>query len=161
MRRLVVPADYDRVYDIHMHESVVPFLGFDPMPREAFGKVFDPLFESGCFYVYEVDGEVMGFYKAQRYVGRATHVAYLGTLAVAPEAQGRGIAVAMMKDAISRLWRAGITRIELTVEADNHRAIAFYEHLGFVHEGTQQAAYKRASDTGYVDELMYGLLRSD
>jgi RimJ/RimL family protein N-acetyltransferase len=161
MRRLVAPADLNRVYDIYMDETVVPFLGFDPMPREAFGKVFDPLFESGCFYVYEVDGEVMGFYKAQRHVGRTAHVAYLGTLAVAPEAQGRGVAVEMMRDAISRLWRAGITRVELTVEADNHRAIAFYERLGFVHEGTQRAAYKRASVTGYVDELMYGLLRND
>ena len=64
MRRLVTPADYDRVYDIYMHETVVPFLGFDPMPREAFSKVFDPLFESGCFYLYEVDGEVMGFWNA-------------------------------------------------------------------------------------------------
>ncbi|HAW25000.1 MAG: GNAT family N-acetyltransferase [Gammaproteobacteria bacterium] len=161
MRRLVAPADYDRVYDIYMHETVVPFLGFDPMPREAFSKVFDPLFESGCFYLYEVDGEVMGFYKAQRHVGRTAHVAYLGTLAVAPEAQGRGVAIAMMQDAISRLWQAGITRIELTVEADNPRAIALYERLGFVHEGTQRAAYKRASDSGYVDELMYGLLRND
>ncbi|WP_019342446.1 GNAT family N-acetyltransferase [Stutzerimonas stutzeri] len=161
MRRLVVPADFDRIYDIYMHEWVVPFLGFEPMPRAAFSKVFDPLFESGCFYLYEVDGEVMGFYQAQRHVGRTAHVAYLGTLAVAPEAQGRGVAVAMMQDAISRLWQAGITRIELTVEADNRRAIAFYERLGFVHEGTQRAAYKRASDSDYVDELMYGLLRND
>jgi len=159
MRRLVAPTDFDRVYDIYMHESVVPFLGFDPMTREAFAKVFDPLFESGCFYVYEVDGEVMGFYKAQRHVGRTAHVAYLGTLAVAPEAQGRGIAMGMMQDALARLQRAGITRVELTVEADNPRAITFYERLGFVHEGTQRAAYKRASDTGYVDELMYGLLQ--
>ena len=161
MRRLVTPEDFDRVYDIYMHETVVPFLGFDPMPRERFSKVFDPLFESGCFYVYEVDGVVVGFYKAQRHLGRAAHVAYLGTLAVAPDAQGRGVAVAMMQDAISRLWQADITRIELTVEADNPRAIAFYERLGFVHEGTQRAAYKRASDSGYVDELMYGLLRND
>lgn len=160
MRRLVTPADFDRVFDIYMHETVVPFLGFDPMPREAFGKVFDPLFESGCFYVYEVAGQVMGFYKAQRHIGRAAHVAYLGTLAVAPQAQGQGIAVAMLQDAIARLRYAGIKRVELTVEADNGRAIAFYERFGFVHEGTQRAAYKRASDKNYVDELMYGLLLS-
>lgn len=160
MRRLVTPADFDRIFEIYMHETVVPFLGFDPMPPDAFGKVFQPLFESGCFYVYEIDAKVMGFYKAQRHVGRAAHVAYLGTFAVAPEAHGQGIAVAMMQDAIARLRNAGITRVELTVEADNPRAIAFYERLGFVHEGTQRAAYKRATDEGYVDELMYGLLLS-
>jgi len=158
MRRLATPKDIDRVYDIYMHEDVVPFLGFDPMPREAFGKVFDPLFDSGCFYVYELAGQIQGFYKAQRHVGRAAHVAYLGTLAVAPGMKGQGVARAMLEDAIARLSRAGIKRIEFTVEADNPRAIAFYERSGFHYEGTQRAAYKRASDDGYVDELMYGLL---
>jgi len=161
MRRLVIPADRDRVYDIYMHDEVVPYLGFDPMPRDAFSKVFDPLFESGCFYVYELDGQVQGFYKAQRHIGRAAHVAYLGTLAVAPEVKGRGVAGAMLEDAIARLRRAGVRRVELTVEADNPRAIAFYQRLGFMHEGTQRAAYKRAADDGYVDELMYGLLLDD
>ncbi len=158
MRRLVIPTDFDRVYDIYMDEAVVPFLGFDPMPREGFSKVFDPLFESGCFYVFEIEGRVQGFYQVQRHLGRAAHVAYLGTLAVAPEAQGNGIAGAMMTDALARLRNAGISRVELTVEADNPRAIAFYERFGFVHEGTQRAAYKRAADEDYVDELMYGLL---
>lgn len=161
MRRLVIPDDRDRVYDVYMHDEVVPFLGFDPMPREAFGKVFDPLFESGCFYVYELDGQIRGFYKAQRHIGRAAHVAYLGTLAVAPEVKGRGVAREMLDDAIERLRRAGVTRLELNVEADNPRAIAFYERFGFRHEGTQRAAYKRATDEGYVDELMYGLLLGD
>lgn len=158
MRRLANPADFDAVYDIYMHEEVVPFLGFDPMPRDAFGGIFDPLFQSGCFYVYEVEGRVLGFYTAQRYLGRAVHVAYLGTLAVAPEVKGSGIASTMMDDALARLRNAGIIRVELTVEADNPRAIAFYERFGFMHEGTQRAAYKRASDERYVDELMYGLL---
>lgn len=158
MRRLAVPTDFDRVYDIYMHEAVVPFLGFDPMPREAFGKVFDPLFESGCFYVFEVEGRVQGFYQARRHLGRAAHVAYLGTLAVAQQAQGSGIASAMMDDALAHLRNAGIARVELTVETDNPRAIAFYERFGFVLEGIQRAAYKRACEDRYVDELMYGLL---
>jgi len=161
MRGLCAAGGVDRVDGCSLHETVVPFVGFEPMPRGAFGKVLGPLFESGGFYVDEGDGMGMGLYKVQRHLGRTAHVAYLGTLAEAPEAQGRGTAVEMMQDAISRCWRAGITRIELTVEADNPRAIAFYERLGFVHEGTQRAAYKRASNSGYVDELIYGLLRSN
>ena len=74
---------------------------------------------------------------------------------------GLGVAGAMLEDAIARLRRAGVRRVELTVEADNPRAIAFYQRLGFMHEGTQRAAYKRAADDGYVDELMYGLLLDD
>ena len=64
----------------------------------------------------------------------------------------------MMQDALDRLAASGIRRVELSVEADNPRAIAFYQRFGFVHEGTQRAAYKRAGEYGYVDELMYGLL---
>ena len=71
MRRLAIPADQQRVYDIYMHPDVVPYLGFDPMPREAFGKVFEPLFESGSFYVFEEHGQLQGFYKVQRHLGRA------------------------------------------------------------------------------------------
>jgi len=158
MRRLATPADQQRVYDIYMHPDVVPYLGFDPMPREHFGKVFEPLFESASFYVFEDDGMVQGFYKVQRHLGRAAHVAYLGILAVAPEVRGSGLAQRMMQEALDKLAASGIRRVELTVEADNPRAIAFYEHFGFVHEGTQRAAYKRSSDDGFVDELMYGLL---
>ncbi|MCQ4263518.1 GNAT family N-acetyltransferase [Stutzerimonas stutzeri] len=158
MRRLAIPADQQRVYDIYMHPDVVPYLGYDPMPREAFGKVFEPLFESASFYVFEEHGVVQGFYKVQRHLGRAAHVAYLGTLAVAPEVKGSGLARRMMQEAIDKLAASGIRRVELTVEADNPRAIAFYERFGFAYEGTQRAAYKRSSDEGFVDELMYGLL---
>lgn len=62
MRRHAIPADLDRVFDIHMHKAAMPFLGSDPMPREAFGRVFDPLLDSGCFCVFEVEGRVQGFY---------------------------------------------------------------------------------------------------
>ncbi|EWC41630.1 GNAT family N-acetyltransferase [Stutzerimonas stutzeri] len=158
MRRLATPADQDRVYDIYMHPDVVHYLGFDPMPREAFAKVFVPLFESGGFYVYEDEGVVQGFYKIQRHLGRAAHVAYLGTLAVAPEVKGSGLARRMVREAIDKLIASGIRRIELTVEADNPRAIAFYERCGFEYEGTQRAAYKRAGEEHFVDELMFGLL---
>ena len=152
MRRLATPADEQRVYDIYMHPDVERYLGFDPMPREHFGKVFEPLFESAGFYVFEDDGVV------QRHLGRAAHVAYLGTLAVAPEVRGSGLARRMMQEALAKLAASGIRRVELTVEADNPRAIAFDERFGFAHEGTQRAAYKRSSDEGFVDELMYGLL---
>lgn len=80
---------------------------------------------------------------------------------MAPEVRGKGIAAAMMEDALTLLRRAGVTRVELTVEADNPRAITFYERFGFAHEGTQRAACKRACDEAHADGLMYGLLLSE
>ena len=60
----------------------------------------------------------------------------------------------MLTDVLLRLEHSGVLRFELLVEADNPRGIAFYRKLGFQREGIQHKAYKRASETGYVDEVM-------
>lgn len=150
--------DIDAVYAIYMHEEVIPYLGFDPMSKEAFQPVFDALLASSGFFVAEVDGVVSGFYRASRYEGRAAHVAYLGTLAIAPAHKGSGLALRMVNGAIEDLAAKGVLRVELMLEADNPRALAFYRKLGFVHEGTMRAAYKRAHEPNYIDELFLGKL---
>jgi putative acetyltransferase len=152
MRRLATENDLHQVFAIYMHQDVVPFLGYDPMPLDGFRQVYRDLLQSGCFFVYEVSGRIAGFYKASRHPGRAHHVAYLGTLAVNPEFQGKGIARSMVEDAIDRLRESGVKRVELTVESDNPRAIAFYRKMGFAVEGTLRKFYKRASDAHYVDD---------
>lgn len=158
MRRLASAADLCTVYALYMHEKVVPFLGYDPMPLEAFAPLFEALCASGSFYVYEVEGALAGFYKTTRFPGRAQHVASLGTLAVDPRGHGQGVARDMVTGAIRDLQAAGVLRIELCAEADNPQAIRFYEKLGFVHEGTLRGFYKRAGDPGYVDERLMALV---
>lgn len=158
MHRLALPTDFDAVHAIYMHEEVVPFLGVDPMAKADFRPVFDALVAGGCFFVVERGGVVRGFYRAVRHEGRARHAAYLGTLAVSPEEKGTGFAAAMMTEAIARLADAGVLRVELMLEADNPRARAFYRKLGFELEGTQRAAYKRAGQDHYIDELMMARL---
>ena len=70
-----------------MHNDVIPYLGFDPMPRPDFVKVLRDLVASQSFYIVEHSARVQGFYRTSRYEGRERHVAYLGTFAVAPEAR--------------------------------------------------------------------------
>jgi hypothetical protein len=82
MLRLANSDDLDTVYEIYMHEEVIPFLGFDPMAKPEFRKLFDTLVASKNFFVVEKDGIVTGFYRVTRYEGRAQHVASLGTLAI-------------------------------------------------------------------------------
>jgi ribosomal protein S18 acetylase RimI-like enzyme len=60
----------------------------------------------------------------------------------------------MMLDAIDMLEREGVARLELQAEADNARGLAFYRKLGFAEESIQRAAYKRAGEAGYIDEVM-------
>jgi putative acetyltransferase len=158
MHRLATLADLDAVYSIYMDDDVVPYLGFDPMPRADFVKVLSDLVASKSFYVVENSGRVQGFYRASRHEGRARHAAYLGTFAVAPEARGTGLAKSIIETAISRLHSEGVTRIELTLEADNRRAFKFYTKLGFELEGTMRSAYKRSNDSNYLDELLMAKL---
>jgi RimJ/RimL family protein N-acetyltransferase len=50
-------------------------------------------------------------------------------------------------------------RVQLSVFAYNERAIALYEKLGFVHEGTYREHLRR--DGQYYDMYLYGLLRRE
>ncbi len=69
----------------------------------------------------EVAGEAVGFVTVD-------HTGYLDQIAVAPEAWGRGVAETLLNEA-KRLSPAGL---ELRVNADNARAIRFYQKRGFV-----------------------------
>jgi ribosomal protein S18 acetylase RimI-like enzyme len=151
-------GDEAAVYAIYMHPAVVPFLGHDPMPPVAFSAVFRGLLDAGGFLVLEHAAAVAGFCRIVRQPGRAAHVAYLGTFAVDPALHGAGLARWMVEQLVERLQSEGVLRVELMVEADNARALSFYRRLGFVHEGTLRAAYKRAGETHYVDELWLGRL---
>ncbi|MGJ7506379.1 N-acetyltransferase family protein [Variovorax sp. GT1P44] len=158
MRRLAGPQDIEGVFSIYSHEKVVPFLTYEPMSLAEFGSIYEELLDSGCFYVWDVDGSLAGFYQATRYPGRLRHVALLGTVAVDPLRHGQGVGHAMLADAIERLKADGVRRIELYAESDNTSALRFYEKLGFVHEGTLREFYKRADEPHYVDEYVLGLL---
>lgn len=161
MRRLATTDDLERVHTIYMHEEVVPFLGIDPVPLDGFRPVFAELLASRAFYVVPRDGVVRGFYRATRYPGRARHVATLQTLAVDPAEKGTGFAFAMVNEAIECLRAEGVLRVELQVEPDNPRGIAFYRKLGFREEGRLVKAYKRASEDHYVDELLMAIWLGD
>lgn len=158
MRRLATPQDLEAVFSIYMHEKVVPFLGYDPMPLDQFRPIYRELVESRSFYIYEAEGRVAGFYRATRYPGRVSHVACFGTLAVDPSFHGKGIAHAMVNDGIARLVAEGVKRIELYVESDNTPGLRFYEKLGFEREGTLRKFYKRAGETDYIDDHLLALL---
>lgn len=82
---------------------------------------------------------------------RRRHVMMLG-ISVAPEAQGQGVGRALMQALVDYADRWGqVLRLELQVYADNHRAIALYESMGFRHEGRHVGYALR--DGQYVDSL--------
>ena len=87
---------------------------------------------------------------------RQKHVCSLG-ISVAEAYQGRGVGRALMNACLdfADQW-ANYARVELTVHADNARAIKLYESLGFEHEGRLRDFSFR--EGGYVDALFMGRL---
>jgi RimJ/RimL family protein N-acetyltransferase len=158
LRRLAHPDDLAAVHRIYTHDDVSPYLGFDPVPLEEFRPVFDGLLATQSFFVAVRHGEVLGFYRVNRQKGRSQHVAILETLAISPAEKGSGFSHAMIGEALECMREDGILRVELMVEADNPRAFAFYRKLGFEQEGRLRAAYKRAHQPDYVDELLMARL---
>jgi len=100
----------------------------------------------------ERDGVVVGsagLHPAEQ--TRRRHVAMLG-ISVAHDAQRQGVGTALMQALCDYAdnW-AQLLRIELTVFADNERAIGLYRRFGFVHEGTFRAYALR--DGAYADAV--------
>jgi RimJ/RimL family protein N-acetyltransferase len=68
--------------------------------------------------------------------------AHRGTLGmgIVPAYRGRGLGLRLVKAILEQARQAGFVRIEFDVHADNARAIALYEKVGFVREGVVRAA---------------------
>ena len=106
----------------------------------------------------EIDGKVVGQAGlAVEQNPRRRHVAGFG-MAVHDDYQGKGIGTALLKELVdlAENW-VGVTRIELTVYTDNAAAIALYEKLGFVIEGTSRNYALRNGE--YVDVYQMARLK--
>jgi putative acetyltransferase len=87
------------------------------------------------------DGRVVGWCDVIPLVGQMrAHAGVLG-MAVAADARGRGIGRRLIEAAIAKATERDLTRIELTVHAENHAARALYERVGFEHEGTHRRGW--------------------
>ena len=61
-------------------------------------------------------------------------------MGIVPAYRGRGLGFRLLNTALEQARGAGFVRIELDVYADNMRAIALYEKVGFVREGVVRDA---------------------
>jgi putative acetyltransferase len=106
-----------------------------------------------CRLVAVADGRIVGM-AGLHMMGpslRRTHARSLGIF-VAPEWQRRGIGRKLLASAIDWADNWGhVLRIELQVHADNDKAHALYQSMGFVDEGRHKAFALR--DGEYVDSI--------
>lgn len=114
-----------------------------------------------CVAVSEYEGEVTGFAQIERFKPQLTrHIATV-SIGVHPLRQGFGIGRALMNyllDWAKHTDKPKITRIELSVLADNTKARNLYESLGFEVEGIRKRFVLNSEDQYYDDCLMALLL---
>jgi RimJ/RimL family protein N-acetyltransferase len=103
-----------------------------------------------------VDGAIAGTAGITR--GKSLRTAHAGVvgISVVRKHWGQGIGRALMHGIVNEGVRLGLRRLSLTVRADNARAIALYESIGFRHEGRLVGAFA-VGETLY-DDLQMGLL---
>jgi ribosomal protein S18 acetylase RimI-like enzyme len=63
-------------------------------------------------------------------------VGELMALYVRPDAWGRGVGRALVREALGRLWREGFAEVVLWVIEGNRQALGFYERFGFIRDGS-------------------------
>lgn len=121
-------------------------------------KRFDATDPNNRHLVAVIEGKVVGNAGLHREtLHRRSHAAGIG-MAVHDAYAGRGVGSALMAavvDLADRWWN--VKRLELSVYADNARAIALYERFGFEREGLYRSYAWR--DGQYVDSLAMARLR--
>nr|WP_316640479.1 GNAT family N-acetyltransferase [uncultured Roseateles sp.] len=155
--RRCLPSDAAAITRMHADDRVYPGLLQLPYASEARWKAMlegnEASGNTDLVLVAERAGEVIscaGLHSAGKSL-RRRHVMTLG-IAVLPQAQGQGVGKAMMEALTDYADNWGqVLRIELTVYADNDRAIRLYERCGFEHEGRHRAYALRHGQ--YVDTL--------
>jgi len=94
--------------------------------------------------------------KAVVFFRQNTVVARLYSIAVAPEARGRGVGEALV-GAVERTARAhGCKRLRLEVRQDNAGAIRLYERLGYRRFGAYAGFYEDGADAWRYEKELRG-----
>ncbi|MFV0275948.1 MAG: peptidase C39 family protein [Parahaliea sp.] len=106
-----------------------------------------------CVFRVAVEGErLLGY--ALVTLRRGTRLARLYSLAVAPEARGRGIAEALLGEVEQAACDAGALYLRLEVAEGNDPAIRLYEKLGYVRFGQYEDYYEDHASALRMEKLI-------
>ena len=155
MYRNATQNDLQFIYDLYMHPQVNPYLLYEFMTIEDFKPIYNKLLEGGIKYIFEEEnGTSIGMFKLFPWTYRASHIAYLGGLAIHPAYAGKGFGVKMMQEIIELANQKDYKRIELSVSTENIRAIKLYKTVGFEEEGIMRKYTYLKCEGRFLDELL-------
>lgn len=81
--------------------------------------------------VAQIDGQIVGYALCTMFI-QGAHLARLGVL---PTMQRRGVATALLAEAVLRYQRRGIYTMSVNTQASNARSLRLYERFGFARTG--------------------------
>ena len=159
----IIPTSPEQIESFHRALDVVArerkYLALLEAPPLTHVREFvmDLIQRGGLQFVAAVEDEVVGWCDIQRHgIASRAHRGTLG-MGIVPAYRGRGLGLRLIQAALAQAWAARFVRVELDVHADNARAIALYEKVGFIREGVARAAvfidgeYRDAINMAIVD----------
>lgn len=108
----------------------------DPWPESILSRAGEKI------TVAEENGAVLGYIVFSSVLDEGS----VDNIAVAPEHRRRGIADALIADAVESSRKAGLRFIYLEVRASNAPAIALYEKHGFCEAGRRRDYYEKPKE---------------
>jgi L-phenylalanine/L-methionine N-acetyltransferase len=158
MLRQATLSDFEFIYGLYMHEAVNPYLLYEKMDQSDFKPVYTQLLNDKVKYILEEEGERIGMFKLIPLQYRTSHICYLGGLAIDPKQAGKSKGLRMLLEILEFAESKGFLRVELSVGAENTRAIRLYERAGFEKEGVLRNYTHLKSENKFIDEILMSCL---
>ena len=164
MIRKAVAGDRAQVLALYQLVATIPD-GIARTPAEVTDDYVDGFMQraaaDGIELVWEEGGRILGEIHAScPGIAALAHLLTDLTIAVAPDAQGRGVGRALFQALLDEVTdhMPRIHRVELFARVSNTRARALYRSLGFVEEGRLRGRVNNSLGVAEDDTLM-GWLR--
>ncbi|MDD7463172.1 MAG: ribosomal protein S18-alanine N-acetyltransferase [Anaerococcus sp.] len=139
MIRKMSLEDIDQVYFIENQSFFEPWSKETLLKEMQINKFLE-------HYVYEEDGEILGFYIANYILDEAE----LYTLAVREEKRGLGIGSKLLAHLEERSRKKSMNKIFLEVSTKNDSAIKLYRKFSFKKVGMRKNYYSKTNEDAYV-----------
>ncbi len=163
MLRPATPDDAAFLVALRLHPAAAPFLGVREADEAALRLELAELADAdpapaGRFVIDAAGGAVGAL--AWRLSNRRSRIVDLSEIVVLPEARGRGVGTAAVREACRLLVdRLDVHRFQLETYAYNEAGIRASERAGFVREGVRRQAFWRRD--AWQDGVLFGLLADE